>query len=176
MLTFWAKGYDGTTVDDLAAAMGIGRPSLYATFHDKETLFARSLEHYIHKIGSLTVQALQTPSDIHDAVRGFLRQAVENATAEGLPRGCMMSNVAPIVSDTNIQELSTALLTQPAKLVEQRLRDAVNCRQLPSDFPCALRARQIIDLSTGLTARARLGAAREELLSDAADAAALFFR
>ena len=29
---FWAKGYDGATVDDLVAGTGVSRPSLYATF------------------------------------------------------------------------------------------------------------------------------------------------
>ena len=27
---FWSKGYDGVTIDDLVAGMGVGRPSLYA--------------------------------------------------------------------------------------------------------------------------------------------------
>ena len=29
---FWSKGYDGVTIDDLVAGMGVGRPSLYAVF------------------------------------------------------------------------------------------------------------------------------------------------
>ena len=32
---FWSKGYDGVTIDDLVAGMGVGRPSLYAIFGDK---------------------------------------------------------------------------------------------------------------------------------------------
>jgi AcrR family transcriptional regulator len=32
---FWAKGYDGATIDHLVAGMGVVRPSLYATFGDK---------------------------------------------------------------------------------------------------------------------------------------------
>jgi AcrR family transcriptional regulator len=31
---FWSKGYDGVTIDDLVAGMGVGRPSLYAVFGD----------------------------------------------------------------------------------------------------------------------------------------------
>ena len=37
---FWAKGYDGVTIDDLVAGMGGGRPSLYSIFGDKRTIFA----------------------------------------------------------------------------------------------------------------------------------------
>jgi AcrR family transcriptional regulator len=43
---FWAKGYAGTTLDELTEAMGINRPSLYRVFGNKETLFARVVEHF----------------------------------------------------------------------------------------------------------------------------------
>ena len=39
---FWLKGYDGVTVDDLVAGMGVGRPSLYSIFGDKRTIFCVS--------------------------------------------------------------------------------------------------------------------------------------
>jgi AcrR family transcriptional regulator len=38
---FWSKGYDGVTIDDLVAGMGVGRPSLYAVFGDKRAIFLR---------------------------------------------------------------------------------------------------------------------------------------
>ena len=40
---FWSKGYDGVTIDDLVAGMGVGRPSLYAVFGDTRRLFLRVL-------------------------------------------------------------------------------------------------------------------------------------
>ena len=49
---FWSKGYDGVTVDDLVAGMGVGRPSLYSIFGDKRTLFLRALRAYAEKKGS----------------------------------------------------------------------------------------------------------------------------
>ncbi len=41
---FWSKGYDGVTIDDLVAGMGVGRPSLYAVFGDKRAIFLRVLK------------------------------------------------------------------------------------------------------------------------------------
>lgn len=35
---FWSRGYEATSVRDLADAMGIAGPSLYNTFGDKRTL------------------------------------------------------------------------------------------------------------------------------------------
>ena len=43
---FWEKGYDGTSLNDLTEAMGITRPSLYAAFGNKESLFRKALDLY----------------------------------------------------------------------------------------------------------------------------------
>jgi|HubBroStandDraft_5_1064220.scaffolds.fasta_scaffold599925_2 hypothetical protein len=87
----------------------------------------------------------------------------------------MMGNIASVVVDTNIRELTVRAMAQPIQIIGQRLRAAVVDGELPTDFDCALRARQVIDLSMGMALRARLGAPREELLRDADDGVALFF-
>ena len=50
---FWSKGYDGVTIDDLVAGMGVGRPSLYAVFGDKRAIFLRVLKAYAEREGSI---------------------------------------------------------------------------------------------------------------------------
>jgi AcrR family transcriptional regulator len=51
-LVFRAKGYDGVTIDDLVAGMGVGRPSLYSVFGDKRTIFLRALRAYADAKGA----------------------------------------------------------------------------------------------------------------------------
>src|SRR6266446_6269359 len=46
---FWARGYEATSVRDLAEAMGIGGASLYNAYGDKRELFIRSLERYANR-------------------------------------------------------------------------------------------------------------------------------
>src|SRR5260370_8176843 len=46
MTVFWAKGYAGTSTDDLLEAMSIGRQSMYGAFGDKPTLYVEALERY----------------------------------------------------------------------------------------------------------------------------------
>ena len=43
---FWSKGYEGASLSDLTEAMGITRPSLYAAFGNKESLFRKALDLY----------------------------------------------------------------------------------------------------------------------------------
>ena len=80
---FWSKGYDGVTVDDLVAGMGVGRPSLYAVFGDKRTLFLRVLKAYAEAKGAGAAKALFSPRTLRGSLSSFLRHAVETATAEG---------------------------------------------------------------------------------------------
>jgi AcrR family transcriptional regulator len=44
---FWHRGYEATSVRDLAASMGLSGPSLYNAFGDKRALFVRALERYL---------------------------------------------------------------------------------------------------------------------------------
>src|SRR5258707_12763113 len=43
---FWKKGFARTSAEDLVAAMGIGKQSLYDTFGDKRRLFLEALRTY----------------------------------------------------------------------------------------------------------------------------------
>src|SRR5271166_6663499 len=96
---FWSKGYDGVTIDDLVAGMGVGRPSLYAVFGDKRALFLRVLKAYAEKKGARAAKALLSPQTLRDSLTHFLKHAVESATERGRARGCLLVCVAPLVDD-----------------------------------------------------------------------------
>src|SRR5579885_3683510 len=101
---FWLKGYDGVTIDDLVAGMGVGRPSLYSIFGGKRTLFLRVLKDYAEKKGALAAKALLSPPTLRDSLAGFLKHVVETATAKGCARGCLLMCVAPLVDDAEIRK------------------------------------------------------------------------
>src|SRR6185369_14365832 len=46
MATFWDAGYAATSLDDLAAATGMNRPSLYGAFGDKRALYRQAIASY----------------------------------------------------------------------------------------------------------------------------------
>jgi len=170
---FWSKGYDGVTIDDLVEGMGVGRPSLYAVFGDKRAIFLRALKAYAERKGAAAAKALLSPQTLRDSITGFLKFAVESATARGSARGCLMMCVAPLVNDAEVQRFLQSAIAGGVALVELRLRDGITAGDIPSDFPVAARAIQVTDLARGLTMRAQLGMPRRTLLRDAEEAADL---
>jgi AcrR family transcriptional regulator len=56
MEVFWARGYEGATLEDLQAAMGgISPPSFYHAFGSKEALFKEAVDLYVATIGGPTI-------------------------------------------------------------------------------------------------------------------------
>jgi len=167
---FWSKGYDGVTIDDLVEGMGVGRPSLYAVFGDKRTLFLRVLRAYAKKKGARAAKALLSPQTLRASLASFLRHAVESATEKGSARGCLLECVAPLVNDSEVRRFLQNAVAGAAALVERRFRDGISAGDIPPDFPVAVRAIQVTDLARGLTMRAQLGTPRETLLKEAEEA------
>ena len=170
---FWSKGYDGVTIDDLVAGMGVGRPSLYAVFGDKRAIFLRVLRAYAERKGALAAKALLAPQGLRDSIAAFLRYNVERATEKGSARGCLLICVAPLVNDAEVQRFLQNAATGGAALLERRFQDGISAGEIPSDFPVAARAIQVTDLARGLTMRAQIGTPRKTLLKDAEEAADL---
>jgi len=164
---FWAKGFDGATIDDLVEGMGVGRPSIYAIFGDKSTLFMRCLEAYRDNLGKQAVHALFGPTDVREAIRSLLRFTVESATDPGSPHGCLMVCVAPIVEDKDVRRFVATANEETTAAVAMRLKQGVEAKELPVDFPCEDRSRMILDMSRGLVVRARSGVPKQTLLEDA---------
>ena len=170
---FWWKGYDGVTIDDLVAGMGVGRPSLYAVFGDKRTLFLRVLRSYAETKGARAAAALLTPHSLRDSIGGLLKYIVESATEEGSAPGCLLGCIAPLVDDAEVRRFLQDAADATVVVLERRFRDGISAGDVPADFPVAARATQVLDLVRGLSIRALLGTPRETLLKDAEGAADL---
>ena len=170
---FRSKGYDGVTIDDLVAGMGVGRPSLYAVFGDKRAIFLRVLRAYAERKGALAAKTLLSPQTLRDSIASFLRYSVESSTEKGSARGCLLICVAPLVNDAEVQRFLQNAAAGGAALLERRFRDGISAGEIPSDFPVAARAIQVTDLARGLTMRAQIGTPRKTLLKDAEEATEL---
>lgn len=89
---FWTRGYEATSVRNLAGEMGITGASLYNAFGDKRALYRRALDHYV--LGMRRRVACLETQPPHDALRGFFDDIVARSATDPHHRGCMLVNAA----------------------------------------------------------------------------------
>jgi len=92
---FWRKGYPGTSVADLVAALGVNRGSLYGTFKDKRALFLAALERYDEREIGATVRHLRaTEGPGRDRIQSLFDRFIRAVEERGDRRGCLVCNTA----------------------------------------------------------------------------------
>jgi AcrR family transcriptional regulator len=161
---FWRKGYEGTTIPDLTAALGINRPSLYAAFGNKEALFQKVVDRYAEGPAAYVRDALNEPTARAVAER-LLFGAVELLTDPKTPRGCLLVQGALACgdeADAVRRELVARRRSGEVKM-RRRFERAVTERDLPADADAAELARYVTTVIWGMAVQAASGAKREEL-------------
>lgn len=162
---FWRKGFEGASLPDLTRAMGINRPSLYATFGNKEELFRKALDRYAEGPAAHARLALNEPTARAVAER-MLTGAAELLTAPGNPGGCLLVQGALAcgeAAESVRRELSARRAAGETSLRERFMR-AVSEGDLPAGVDCADLARYVVTVIHGMSVQAAGGASREQLL------------
>ena len=88
MNLFLAKGYEATSIEDLTAALGISRASLYNSFGDKHGLLMEAFSRAEQEGCALQSQALAAPGPVRDVIRSFYKSLVESHLRRRKGRGC----------------------------------------------------------------------------------------
>ncbi len=161
---FWSKGYEGASLTDLTEAMGIGRPSLYAAFGNKEALFRRALDLYeTEKLGYMS-QALSAPTSREVAAR-LLGGALDSQTSACEPRGCL-GVIGSMACGSEAEGVRAEVIARRASghaALVARMERARAEGDLPADADPAGLARFLLALMQGMAVQAGAGASREEL-------------
>jgi TetR/AcrR family transcriptional regulator, transcriptional repressor for nem operon len=162
---FWERGYEGTSLADLEAHLGLGRQSLYNTFGDKETLFLKALERYRSQVGEQTLAPLNAPGAGLDAIRAFFRESVESLTAPGKRRACLMANT---IVERGAQDPDALLRCNSARSGLERafrraLAEGKTRGELPRGLDVEATATLLVIQTYGLSVMAKTGASAGEL-------------
>jgi TetR/AcrR family transcriptional regulator, transcriptional repressor for nem operon len=96
MRTFWANGYESTTTEDLCAATGLGRSSIYNTFTSKHELFRRALLHYVETMTTSQLGILEDEEQAPaERLRALFSAVIDGEMAtrrDGRSIGCLTVN------------------------------------------------------------------------------------
>lgn len=109
---FWARGYDRTSMEDVAVASGVGTSSLYAAYSSKLGLFLCVFHRYCEGRVDFMVEATAAPSpDLEAAAAQFLQRVVDECGSAEDRRGCLMLNSIVELSERFPEVLETATAT-----------------------------------------------------------------
>jgi AcrR family transcriptional regulator len=171
---FWNTGYSGASLDSIATAAGMNRPSLYAAFGDKHALYIKALEQYWEFAAAAMHEAL-TDLDVplSEALQRFYEgQLSIYFSGDGQPRGCFAIGTATTeaVEDPQIREVLSDRLSRLDAELEVRLQAAKTAGELKGDADPAALAVLASSLLHSISIRARAGKSRAELTALARNA------
>ena len=166
---FWRKGYDGTSLSDLTAAMGIVPPSFYFAFKSKEGLFQQVLQRYESGRMSYIGDALREPT-AHAVAKRLLYGFADAHTGPSRPPGCLAVNSAmPAAGTTDPVRLKLAAWRKDLqRRLKSRFKQAVKDGDLGKKADPDALARYILTLGWGMAIEAQSGATRKQLRAAAA--------
>lgn len=168
MRLFWMKGYQGTTIPDLTAALGINRPSLYAAFGDKESLFKLALDRYRKDPASYLNRALAMPTAF-ETFQSLLHGVVDLLTDRNNPGGCLFvcgalaggEASAPILDEMKKRRL------EGEREIRKRFEQAVKNGDLARTTDVKSLAKFAATQMWGLSVQSMNGSRKKELLAAA---------
>lgn len=164
MEVFWSKGYEGTQLHDLMAAIKVGPPSFYAAFGSKEAAFLESVELYIATVGLLPMRALENAPTAKDGIRDMLGGSVEVALSTK-PGGCML--ILGVVNCLPESQRARECLVDARRKTEDYIRTRLRRGMKDGDLPEDIEVDRLVAFYHGImqaiSFQARDGATRPEL-------------
>jgi AcrR family transcriptional regulator len=167
MKLFWERGYEGTSFDDLIAAMGISASSFYNSFGSKEALYCEATRSYLEWAGQWFFAILNDPSiDTKTAFAQLFEATAEEFTRGDHPLGCMVSLAGTHCSPgmTNIREMMAEHRAFSEGAMAERINKGIARGDVPEDTDAKMLAAYYSAVARGLAVQARDGAPRKKLV------------
>ncbi|WP_119461029.1 TetR/AcrR family transcriptional regulator [Rhodospirillaceae bacterium SYSU D60014] len=164
---FWLRGYEGTSMADLVAVLGLTPPRIYAAFGSKEDLFREAVSLYRAREGRFAVRALEEEPTARCAIERMLRDGVKAFLLPGKPRGCMVVSAATNCSKSNdaVMDWLTEHRRTRIDAVVDRLRKAVDDGELRADADVQALGDYFATVLNGMAILARDGVPKDRLLA-----------
>ncbi len=163
---FRRGGFAATSLDDLSAATGMNRPSLYGAFGDKRELYIKSYQRYREDARAAMIDIFREQSPIRKRLERIYAVALDiYLSGESGPRGCftVMTAGSEAVSDPEIRAMVLEGLVELDKAFAACFRLAREKGELPASADPAVLAQLASATVHTIAIRARAQVPRKEL-------------
>ena len=175
MDVFWREGYAATSLDEISAATGLNRPSLYGAFGDKRALYIQAYRRYREQVRDEFAPLIAAQVPLRDKLRGILTAALDlYLSGEAGPRGCftVLTASSDAVGDPEIRAMVEEAIAAMDRAFERLFTAAREAGELPPEADPRRLARLTSAVLHTLSIRARGGLPRSEIEPIIEDAAA----
>ena len=161
---FWKAGYAGTSLDDLVAATGMNRPSLYAAFGDKREIYLKTLDYYMEEGQALARAALAGDPPLRVFLKRFYDKALDLYFGDG-PRGCYTVGTAATVAmvDDDVRKFLADRVRNADDFLKKQIEKGRERGEIARDADAAALAYLATGTLHTLAVRSRAGIPRKEL-------------
>jgi TetR/AcrR family transcriptional regulator, copper-responsive repressor len=163
---FWKHGYAAASLDDLAAATGMNRPSLYAAFGDKRDIYLKTLERYRQRSRAIGVHILGDDPPLRIFLKRFYDAALDiYLGGSDETRGCYSISTAPAqaTTDQGVREFLLASIAGTDAYIAKQIAKARERGEVPSNADPAALAQVATGVMHTIAVRARAGVERKHL-------------
>lgn len=157
MRVFWAKGYEGTSAQDLCDGTGLGRSSIYATFRSKRELYEQALRRYDVLADVRQRELLGGDAPLAERLRALLGALIDDELDGDRPDGCFAVHAAIEFGgrDAVVTELVEQNFRRTRRRIREALEDARAAGELPADADASALADYVHSSMNGLRVMAR---------------------
>ena len=150
MKVFWDKGYEATSMQDLVAASGLLKGSLYGAFGDKQALYLAALKHYDQTRIQAGVDMLKGQGTSKEKVKRLFDSVIESVKAGVFAGGCLLCNasveMAPVDKTVKSTVKNTLRRLQSAvhSAIESEVNDPAESKALAGFIVCAYMGARVL--------------------------------
>ena len=165
MQVFWSKGLTATSLDDLADAMNMNRPSIYNAFGDKEAIYRKAFARFVDHLGGQLDRTLFSEPDLDKALKQFYSSALDTYFSNATPLGCFVTCTATVEAATypEIRKDLDTVIKRIDEVLEKRLIQAQQAGFLPKGRDPKDLAKLLHATLQSLAVRARSGESKASL-------------
>lgn len=162
---FWSKGLTATSLDDLADAMDMNRPSIYNAFGNKTSLYRKAFARFVTQLGEQLDRTLFDEQDLNKAMKRFYSRALDTYFSGAAPLGCFVTCTAVVEAATHpeIKKDLDFVIQKIDTIIEKRLLVAQQEGSWPKGGDTENAAKLLHATLQSLAVRARSGEPRSSL-------------